>query len=156
MEWFQMPPSAVGHATSDLGQHPLVCMPGRKKSCYQCHKSGWRAPSGLNVETVWGCQLCKVHLCKGHFPPCHELASNFHTQKFTASKCVVCCRKLRTISSAVVWGVNAAGMCVWLKYELKYEVLPWDTGSWDGLVSVLSVFLGLCSVNFGDFIFFVS
>ncbi|KAL8579917.1 hypothetical protein ACOMHN_038814 [Nucella lapillus] len=62
-----MQPSLMGRrAISDPTRHPLVRLPGRKKSCVQCLKMGRRQPSGRSKETVMGCTACKVHLCKGH------------------------------------------------------------------------------------------
>lgn len=62
----QMQPSLVGRAVSDPTQHPIVRLPGRKKNCIQCQKSGRKTTKGHGVETVFGCTMCKVHLCKGH------------------------------------------------------------------------------------------
>lgn len=47
-------------------QHPGVRLAGSKKTCYQCSKDKRRNPTGRTPETVWGCSICCVHLCKGH------------------------------------------------------------------------------------------
>ena len=62
----QMQPSLTGRAVSDPTEHPKVRMLGRKKNCMQCQRSGRRTPKGRGVESIYGCTICKVHLCKGH------------------------------------------------------------------------------------------
>lgn len=61
-------PSISGRATPAAEAHKLVQIPGRKKRCFQCSKNKNVTASGRSVETVFGCLLCGIHLCKGH---CH-------------------------------------------------------------------------------------
>ena len=62
----QMQPAVAGAAITNPNEHPSIKMPGRKKNCVQCQRVGRRTPKGHGVETVFGCTLCKVHLCRGH------------------------------------------------------------------------------------------
>ena len=45
--------------------HTPVRLSGRKKTCFQCRKDKKKTPKGHQVETVYGCSMCQVHLCEG-------------------------------------------------------------------------------------------
>lgn len=70
----QAGPSFIGMAISDPAQHQLTRLHGRKKNCSLCMTEKRRAPCGRGVETVYGCSLCKVHLCK------NTCFARFHAQ----------------------------------------------------------------------------
>ena len=46
--------------------HSLVAFADRKKVCVQCKKAGRKAPSGLGVQTTFGCTGCRINLCRNH------------------------------------------------------------------------------------------
>ena len=52
------PASAVQKCTS-------VRLLGNKKRCVQCSKNKRKTASGRGIETVYGCNKCHIHLCKG-------------------------------------------------------------------------------------------
>ncbi|KAK7105748.1 piggyBac transposable element-derived protein 4-like [Littorina saxatilis] len=60
--------------------HKIVRLPGRKKNCKMCEKKKVRTPRGHGVETVFGCVICDLHLCKGEcFAEFHQhLAQSIH------------------------------------------------------------------------------
>lgn len=58
--------SQAGVTTSQPLSHTIERFPGSKKNCSVCEKAKKRTDKGYGVKTVWGCLVCKVHLCKGH------------------------------------------------------------------------------------------
>ena len=57
--------SSAGLGSSLSSDHQLVRLFGRKAACTWCPKVGKKTNKGRTPETVWGCDICKVHLCKG-------------------------------------------------------------------------------------------
>lgn len=57
--------SQAGATAADPLSHGIARMPGRKKNCLVCEKAKVRTGLGYGVQTVWGCPVCSVHLCKG-------------------------------------------------------------------------------------------
>ena len=49
----------------NLPGHSEVKLEGRKGACMNCSLHGHRNPSGRTPETVYGCNRCAVHLCRG-------------------------------------------------------------------------------------------
>ena len=52
--------------TSQPLSHTTERFPGSKKNCSVCEKAKKQTDKGYGAKTVWGCLVCKVHLCKGH------------------------------------------------------------------------------------------
>ena len=57
--------SRAGATAADPLVHGIARMPGRKKNCFVCEKVKAHTMKGYGVQTVWGCPVCSVHLCKG-------------------------------------------------------------------------------------------
>lgn len=59
----------------NMSGHRCVRMPNRKKKCVHCDQKGRRTQTGRKFETVYGCNLCNIHLCRdGCF-------TSFHAEK---------------------------------------------------------------------------
>lgn len=57
--------SQAGVAAAQPLTHTSERYPGTKKNCHLCEKAKKRTTKGHGVKSVWGCLVCKVHLCKG-------------------------------------------------------------------------------------------
>ena len=58
--------SQAGVTTSQPLSHTTERFMGSRKNCSVCEKAKKWTDKGYGVKTVWGCHVCKVHLCKGH------------------------------------------------------------------------------------------
>ena len=59
----------------NLSGHSCARLQGRKRKCVYCDQKGKRTSKGGKVETVFGCNLCNINLCKeGCF-------TSFHAEK---------------------------------------------------------------------------
>lgn len=65
-------PSTQGVGMSDLLEHRLIRMVGNKRACHWCMKNKQFGKRNRAHETVYGCNLCQIRLCKG------ECFSKFH------------------------------------------------------------------------------
>lgn len=57
--------SQAGATAADPLLHTIQQYPGRKKNCYLCQKAKIRTKKNYTPQSVWGCLVCQVHLCKG-------------------------------------------------------------------------------------------
>ena len=57
--------SSAGLGSTLSADHQSVRLFGRKKACVWCAKLQKKTPKGRTPETVNGCNLCKIHICKG-------------------------------------------------------------------------------------------
>lgn len=58
--------SVSSFKSAALETHHCVRLPGRHRCCYQCSKDGRKTGAGRTPETVFGCAICNIRLCKGH------------------------------------------------------------------------------------------
>ena len=70
-------PAAAGIAAPNPTEHKRARLLGRKKQCYMCRSKDIRTASGRHPETVFGCFICKAHLCDDLcFAQFHEKIQN--------------------------------------------------------------------------------
>ena len=55
----------AGVTDSNPLTHKDIRMPGRKRDCVMCGEKHMKTVKGYGVQTVYGCIICNVHLCKG-------------------------------------------------------------------------------------------
>ena len=61
--------SMKGISASNPLEHVNERLPGNKKNCVLCQQKNVRAPSGRGKKSVYGCLVCRVHLCPN---TCHQ------------------------------------------------------------------------------------